>query len=68
MSKPNLEFICLDMSIEIQNDLAEQQQAIEQAKLLHRFKQFREWQQQQQVIHKSKVYKQRVIWCFQVLY
>ena len=37
------------MSIEIQNDLAEQQQAIEQAKLLHRFKQFREWQQQQQV-------------------
>ena len=37
------------MSMEIQKDLEEQQRAMEQAKLLHRFKQFREWQQQQQV-------------------
>ena len=49
------------MSIEIHNDLAEQQQAIEQAKLLHRFKQFREWQQQQQVIHRLKDYEQHCV-------
>ncbi len=42
-------FVSSDLSSDIQNDLAEQQQAMEQAKLLQRFKQLRDWQQQQQV-------------------